>query len=145
MKTTKTTRILLILLTLLLTVLTIVGCKDDAKPTELWENATYTEDTAMGEGAKTLSVTVEAGERSVVFTVKTDREMLGDALADHGLVDGEEGEFGLYLKYVNGIFADYDTNKSYWTLYIGEEYAMTGVDTTPTTDGGTYKLVYVKE
>ena len=44
----------------------------------------------------------------------------------------------------NGIKADYTADGAYWALYIGEEYARTGVDTTPITDGQTYKFVYTK-
>ena len=45
------------------------------------------------------------------------------------------------LKTVNGISADYGADGYYWALYIGGEYAATGVDTTPISDGGEYALV----
>ena len=37
--------------------------------------------------------------------------------------------------------ADYDADGLYWSLYVGGEYATSGVDTTPVTDGGSYAFV----
>ena len=112
--------------------------------TGLWENATYLSDKEFGEGSKTLVVEVKAGDESVTFTVKTDKATVGEALQEYDLIDGEEGEYGLYVKVVNGITADYDIDKSYWAFYINGEYAMGGVDTTDITDGVVYKLEYTK-
>ena len=128
----------------ILMLLCLVSC---AKPTDadtLWENALYTEDTELGEGAKTVQVEVKAGEKSVTFTVKTDEAILGDALIAHGLVEGDEGAYGLYIKKVNGITADYDVDKSYWGFYKNGEYIMTGIDSTEFADGEHYELVYTK-
>lgn len=43
-----------------------------------------------------------------------------------------------YVTTVNGITADWDTEKAYWAFYIGEEYAQTGVDATEIVAGTTY-------
>ena len=109
-----------------------------------WAAATYREDASFGEGAKTVYVTVKYKEYSVVWTVKTDREMLGDALVDHALIEGEEGPYGLYVKRVNGILADYDVDQSWWAVQQNGEDLMTGVDSTPIVDGASYELVYSK-
>ena len=111
---------------------------------ELWENAVYTEDKLFGDGSKTLTVEVTAGEKTVTFTVKTDKKTVGEALIEHNLIAGDNGDYGLYIKTVNGILADYSVDQSYWAFYIGEEYASTGVDSTDITDGANYKLVYTK-
>ena len=128
----------------ILMLLCLVSC---AKPTDtntLWENALYNEDTELGEGAKTVKVKVEVGEKSVVFTVKTDEAILGDALMAHGLIDGDEGQYGLYVKKVNGIVADYDIDGHYWGFYKDGDYMMTGIDMTEFADGESYELVYSK-
>ena len=104
----------------------------------LWADATYTEDTQLGDGAKTVVVEVTAGEKTVTFTVKTDKETVGDALLEHNLVTGEQSAYGLFVKAVNGIVADYDVDKTYWAFYIDGEYANTGVSETPITAGATY-------
>ena len=113
-------------------------------PDALWESATYLEDTTLGEGKTTVSVEVKAGEHSITFTIRTDRTILGDALTDHNLIEGEESTYGLYVKKVNGITADYDIDQSYWGFYKNGEYVMTGVDTTTIADGEHYELVYEK-
>lgn len=121
-----------------------VGCgKEEAA--DLWSTAKYTEDAELGEGSKTVQVEVEVEEKSITFTIATDKELLGDILMEHELLAGEDSEYGLYIKEVNGIEADYDTDKAYWALYKDGEYSMTGVDTTEVSDGEHYELVYTKE
>lgn len=119
--------------------------KDKNTDTEvLWENATYTADREFGEGAKTLTVKVEQNDKSVTFTIHTDKDTVGAALIEHGLIEGEDGPYGLYVKKVNGIVADYDVDQSYWAFYEGDNYAMNGVDTTNIAEGVIYRLVYTK-
>ena len=111
-------------------------------PTDPWSDATYTRDTTLGEGEKTVTVEVAVNDHLITFTIKTDADVLGDALFETGLCVGEEGPYGLYVKYTNGIMADYDVNQKYWALYIDGEYALTGVDSTPITEGTVYRLAY---
>ena len=120
-----------------------IGCNTVEK-TGVWENATYRKDMQFGEGAKTVIVEVKAQERSVTFTIKTDKDTVGAALMEHALIDGEEGPYGLYVKAVNGMKADYDTDKRYWAFYVNGEISMTGVDTTEITEGTTYQMIYSK-
>ena len=124
--------------------LALAACGSNTDTDLLWENARYTEDTTLGEGAKTVTLKVEAGERSVTFTVKTDENILGDALFALGLVEGEEGQYGLYVKKVNGITADYDVDGHYWGFYKNGEYMMTGIDMTEFADGECFELVREK-
>ena len=114
------------------------------KEASLWDDAVYTEDKEFGEGEKVLTVEVTAEEKTVVFTVKTDESTVGAALLANDLIAGEQGDYGLYVKSVNGIIADYSVDQSYWAFYIGDEYASTGVDSTDIIQGTTYKLVYTK-
>lgn len=72
------------------------------------------------------------------FDIKTTKTIVGDALADEKLIEGEEGPFGLYVKKVNGVEADFDKDGTYWAFYINGEYAVTGVDKTKIKDGATY-------
>ncbi len=110
----------------------------------LWEDATYRRDMEFGEGETTVQVEVRVDESSVTFTISTDKDTLGDALTEHGLLEGEQGPYGLYVKKVNGITADADVGGAYWALYKNGEFSMTGVDTTPIADGEHYELVYSK-
>lgn len=111
---------------------------------EIWNDAVYTEDTELGYGDKTITVEVEASGKSVSFTINTNAENLGDALVENELVEGETGGYGLYIKTVNGMLADYDTDKSYWAIYKDSEFLMTGADTTPIKSGEHYEFVYSK-
>ena len=127
----------------LLCVVCVVSC-NTVDATGLWENATYKRDMEFGKGDKTVVLEVKVGEQTVTFTVKTDKDTVGEALQEHGLIDGEESAYGLYVKVVNGITADYDADQSYWAFYINGEMAMTGVDTTEITAGAVYRFVYTK-
>lgn len=96
-------------------------------------------DNELGQGAVTFTFTVtDKDGNSEVFVIHTDKATVGDALLEHGLIAGEEGAYGLYVKTVNGITADYDVDKTYWAFYVNGEYAMTGVDKTAVTDGASY-------
>ena len=64
------------------------------------------------------------------FEIYTDQEIVGDALLELGLIAGDEGPYGLFVKSVNGIVADYDEDSTYWAFYVNGEYAMSGVDVT---------------
>ena len=110
----------------------------------IWADAKYTEDTELGEGSKTVTVVVEAEEKKVTFTIHSDETILGDALTEAELIEGEEGPYGLYLKKVNGMLADYDVDQTYWGFYQNGEYMMTGVDMTEFADGDQYELVREK-
>ena len=72
------------------------------------------------------------------FDVTTDKELVGEALLEEGLIVGEDGPYGLYVTEVNGIVADYNVNKTYWAFYIDGGYASSGVDMTEVVDGATY-------
>lgn len=95
------------------------------------------------EGTKNITVTVvhkDASEK--VFTYATDEEFLGAVLVAEGLVEGDDSDFGLMITSVDGEEASWDADQSYWALYIGEDYATTGADSTPVNDGDSFKLVY---
>lgn len=97
------------------------------------------EENVLGEGEKQFTfLVVDKEGNETVFTINTDKETVGDALLELQLIDGEVGDYGLYVKTVNGIVADYDVDGTYWAFYINGEYAMTGVDTTEITNGAEY-------
>lgn len=147
---------LILALALSLTLIFIVSCdKDNTDSTEdtgnkeqpaasPWDSARYTENTAVGTGNKTFTLIVSAYNKEITLTVKTDENTVGAALSALDIVEGEEGAYGLYIKKVNNILADYDVDQTYWAFYINGEYAMTGVDKTDIVAGATYKLAREK-
>ena len=110
----------------------------------IWNDATHKEDKTFGDGEKTFTLKVVADGHTVTFTVKTNVEFVGTALLANGLITGEEGPYGLYVKAVNGMIADYDIDQTYWAISKGGEYLMTGVATTPVENGATYELTRTK-
>lgn len=157
MKTKLLTLALALVMCLSLTT-ALCGCNSDnakdatasqaqtAVPTEdpLWETATYSENVTLGEGATTIDVEVKAGKKAITVTINTDAENLESALLENGLVEGEDGAYGLYIKKVNGILADYDIDGAYWAMYKDGEYLTTGVNEAVITSGDHYELVYTK-
>lgn len=123
------------------------GCNNTTPPTQ--ENSsvetTTAQATVLGEGKTSFSFTVKDGEgNETSFLINTDKALVGEALQELGLIEGEEGPYGLYVKTVNGITADYDTNGTYWAFYINGEMALTGVDTTEIIAGAAYSFVVSK-
>lgn len=95
------------------------------------------------EGTKNITVIVahqDGTEKTFQYT--TEEAYLGAVLLKEGLVEGENSSYGLMIYTVDGEQASWDENQSYWALYVGEDYATTGADMTPLTDGGVYKLAY---
>ena len=135
------TRFTLLLLVLMMSV-SFVACADVEK-TGAWETATYDRDTELGKGAKTVTVKVVAEEQELTFTIHTDKENLGDALLEHKLIDGEQGPYGLYVKAVNGIVADYNVDQTWWKLSKAGVDCL-GVDSTAIADGEQYELTRTK-
>ena len=122
-----------------LMVFCIVSC-NKAEKVGAWETATYRRDMEFGKGAKTVQVEVKAEDQSIIFTIHTDKETLGDALLEHDLISGDQGPFGLYVKFVNGIEADYDKDGTYWALTKEGKTVNTGVDGVTVSDGEKYEL-----
>ena len=95
----------------------------------------------LGTGSTEFSLTVvDQGGSETLFEIHTDKETVGEALLELGLIAGEESEYGLYVKTVNGITADYDKDGTYWAFYINGEYASSGFDSTKITEGEIYSF-----
>lgn len=118
------------------------GCNDktaDTPITQEAETSAVGEVTALGEGeTRFLFTVVDKDGVETAFEIHTDKEIVGEALLELGLIEGEEGDFGLFVKAVNGIVADYEVDKTYWAFYVNGEYAMSGVDTTIIEEGTSY-------
>jgi len=95
----------------------------------------------LGEGSTQFNFTVvDKDGKETAFEIHTDKTTVGEALLELGLIAGEEGAYGLYVKTVNGITADYDVDQTYWAFYVNGEYGMTGVDATNIEDGASYSF-----
>lgn len=144
----------LLFCTILIVAMTIIttGCGDNKKiapdnqttsstKEATPQNASPADAKVLGEGATTFNFTVvDKDGKEGLFEIHTDKKTVGEALQELNLIEGEEGQYGLYVKKVNGITADYDKDGVYWAFYVGEEYASKGVDATEITEGQTYSL-----
>lgn len=100
-----------------------------------------TDGATLGEGQHSFTLEIaDADGKMITATINTDEETVGAALSKLNIVQGDQGDFGLYIKTVNGVTADYDKDKTYWAFYIDGEYASTAADMTAITDGSVYKL-----
>lgn len=122
-----------LLATLLAILMLLSLCACTAKPAET---------TGAAEAKKSFTVTVtHADKTEKEFTYETGEKMLGAFLEQEGLIESEGADKGMFHT-VDGEKADWNENQSYWALFIGEEYAMTGIYDTEIVDGAAYKLVY---
>lgn len=141
----KVKRVSLLMVLILVVTTAVVGCgkKEENKEPKA-ESSKAKENNAgekniLGEGKTQISFTVvDKDGKETAFEIHTDEEMVGDALFEHELIEGEEGQYGLYVKKVNGITADYDVDKTYWAFYVNDEYATAGVESTPVKEGDSY-------
>ena len=107
--------------------------KDDASLVPVADGA------VVGEGSKTFQMEVTDADGKVVkFTVKSDADTVGAALLALGIIAGDDSQYGLYVKSVNGITADYDKDQTWWGFYIDGVSASAGVDSTDIVNGSTY-------
>ena len=117
--------------------LTATACNDLFKK----EEATTPQEAEQPATKKSFTfIVVDKDGKETSFNLSSDKKTVGDALLAEGLIEGERGAYGLYVKKVNGIVADYDIDQTYWAFYINGEYAMSGIDTTDIVEGATYSF-----
>ena len=130
MQTARFKRVLSLILCMVLiaAMALFTGCSGKEKPAADTQEKSFT----------FLVVDADGNEKS--FEITTDAATVGEALLDEKLIDGEDGQYGLYVKTVNGITVDYNKDGAYWSFYVGDSYAVSGVDTTEIEDGQTYSF-----
>ena len=122
--------------------LSTTGCSDDKnQETPSGQEGTSVEATVLGEGETSFNfIVIDKDGNETPFEIHTNKTKVGEALLELELIEGDVGEYGLYVTVVNGITADYNVDGTYWAFYINGEYAMTGVDMTDITAGDTYSF-----
>ena len=123
----KTNKIISVLLCLILVFTSLCGCS--VKESELNSD----------EKRFVLEVVYEDGNTEETELASTEK-YVGDALVKEGIIEGENGKYGMYIKSVNGILADFEKTGTYWAFYINDEYATTGVDKAVIEEGAKYSL-----
>lgn len=95
------------------------------------------------EGQKTVTVTVVHKDGSEkLFTCKTTEAYLGPVLLAEKIVEGDMGDYGLFITAADGEIADYSVDGGWWAVYKGEEQTTTGADQVVIEDGDSFRIVY---
>ena len=137
----KALSIILCMVLIVAMALFTTACNGNAKENAAQESivSVFQDGDVLGEGSTKFNFTVVDKEgNEAVCEIHTDEKTVGAALLKLGVIEGEEGPYGLYVKKVNGITADYDVDSTYWAFYINGEYGMTGVDVTDIAQGSNY-------
>ena len=96
------------------------------------------------EGQKKITIQIthmdKAAHKDQTFEVKTKEEFLLAAARSVVKVEGDPGEFGLYVKTVDGETAD-ESKQQWWCIMVNGEMGALAIDSQPVTDGGKYELV----
>lgn len=91
------------------------------------------------ENAKTITVDIAYDDVKKTLEIETEAEYLGDAMTAEGLMEGENGPYGIFVTAVDGRVAD-DSIQEWWNVTKDGEYVDTGVDMTVLTDGDKYEF-----
>lgn len=121
------------------------GCSDTTKAnddvTTPSTSARTNEKTVLGTGQTVFDFSVtDSDGKKTDFEIHTDKKTVGEALLELKLIDGDPGEFGLYVKTVNGVTLDYNKDGKYWAFYENGQYAQAGVDLTEIAKGTSYEF-----
>lgn len=91
-------------------------------------------------GEKQITVEVIHGDgASKNFTLVTQEQNLGPALVEKGVVEDNQGAYGLYILTADGETAD-ESKQEWWQITKKGEKLTTGADSTPIADGDHYEL-----
>lgn len=91
-------------------------------------------------GAKEVTVTVIHGDQSEKeFACQTDAAYLGEVLTKESIVEGEDGQYGLFITSADGEAAD-DSKQQWWCITKDGEQVNTSADQTPIQDGDRFEL-----
>lgn len=120
--------------------ITAAGCSE--KPEESISSAAdASQYEVLGTGETEFTFTIVDTEGNETgYEIHTDKTVVGDALLELDLIAGDESEYGLYVKTVDGITLDFDTDGKYWAFYADGAYASSGVDTTDINAGSSYSF-----
>lgn len=124
------------LITILVIVMMIfVGCSSNSN------NDSNVDNNDNAETEKNIKVDVVLADgTSKTFEITTTADNLGDALVEEKLVEGEDSQYGLYIKTVDGVTVD-ESKEEWWCLTKnGGETVNTGVDSTEISDGDKFEL-----
>ena len=118
-----------------------LGNEETSAATEAVITSETETETEKVEDEKTFDFTVVFVDgSSKTYTIKTTKTTVGEALLGAGLIAGEDSQYGLYVKTVDGVTLDYNADGKYWAFYVDGKYAPKGVDQTEIEEGKLYSF-----
>lgn len=97
-------------------------------------------DSVGEEKAKAIAVTVVHGDGSEkVFEYDTDETYLAPVLTEEGLVEGTEGQYGLFITTVDGEEAD-ESKEEWWCITEDGEPSSVSASELEIEDGDKFEL-----
>ena len=139
--------VLIVSIVIVFVLTTLCGCESKKEDNNDLSNTTTTTTvmvqnvTELGEGDTSFSFSYKAVDgKEKEYIIHTNETIVGKALLNVGLIAGEDGEYGLYVKTVDGITLDYDKDGKYWAFYVNGSYGNAGVDTTTIQSGDVYEF-----
>ena len=123
-------------------ILILCGCSSSSKGSSSTnESPTFESGSELGSGKTSFKLTTDDySGNEYIFTINTDKATVGEALSELDFIQGEKGPYGLFIKTVNGITADYEKDGAYWAFYIDGEYASKSADQTEINPQSEYSL-----
>jgi hypothetical protein len=108
--------------------------------TDIYSTFLIPSDASTTASITLIFIATDLDGKETHYMIKTDKTTVGEALLEQKLIDGENGDYGLYVKTVNGITLDYDKDGKYWAFYENGNYATSGVDQTEIINGTVYSF-----
>ncbi len=105
--------------------------------------------TVTGEKSITIEVTGSRGT-TTDYKLETDAEFLKQAMDEltvngSGFIySGKDSNYGFIVETINGEWAKYDKNGTYWALYVNDEFGQFMVNMQPVADGDKFTFKYEK-
>ncbi len=150
-------KITALLLAILTFALIFTGCASDKKETDTTtktaaeDNVTKEESFTFPDGITILGAddsknmfvfkAVHKDDKETTFGIRTDKETIGEALVEAGLLEGREESTGYVVYTVDGVKHDHNTEGFYWVLYVDGELAEVDVMKTAIENGSTYEFI----
>ncbi|MBQ8649526.1 MAG: DUF4430 domain-containing protein [Clostridia bacterium] len=88
----------------------------------------------------TVKLVLSDGEEKT-FELKTEKQTLGDALYENGLVSEEEYASGFYTV-IDGVRADYNEDGAWWCVTKGGEMTTVGMNEQTIENGDSFEITY---
>lgn len=136
---------IVVLVVLIIAAFNIYKSNSDINNQENVRNNTVVEGKKDASNNKNIKIQVVNRDGSVQnYCVSTDKAVLGEVIKEvTGLaVEGDITATGLFVKSINGIYADYAVDQTYWALYVNDQYGQVGIDSQSVNDGDVYKFVH---